>query len=288
MSGLVLLSLFSTACAARPSQCVGFGQAVALGTVARADITEASGLVASRTQDDLLWTHNDSGGQPAIYGLGRDGRDRGSVTLLGADNVDWEDIAIGVGPTGDATIFIGDIGDNDNNRSSITVWRLAEPTAVDADQVVAGAAKLTLRWPEQPTNAEGLAVDPQTNLLLISTKEKRLVRLFQADAMAEAGSQQTLTQVGQIDLSDDVYQGGRRVTALDISPTGDRIFMRTHTQVLVFARPTGTSISDALAVGPCLTPAPSEPQGEALAALSNGFLTLSEGIAPTLWSVSAP
>ena len=53
---------------------------------------ELSGLVLSRS--GLLWTLNDSGGTPQVFALSRTGQLRAAVTLAGATNVDWEDIAI--------------------------------------------------------------------------------------------------------------------------------------------------------------------------------------------------
>ena len=56
---------------------------------------EASGLAASRRTDGLIWTHNDSGGEPVLFALGTDGALRGKVRLEGVTNEDWEDLASG-------------------------------------------------------------------------------------------------------------------------------------------------------------------------------------------------
>lgn len=45
------------------------------------NITEASGLVASRSQKDLLWTHNDSGDELRIFGIYTDGTGTGKNRL---------------------------------------------------------------------------------------------------------------------------------------------------------------------------------------------------------------
>src|SRR5437762_2268766 len=65
------------------------------------DLPESSGVVASRVTPDVYWTHNDSGDGPFVYAfrLSRADRERqiahllGTVELIGATNVDWEDIA---------------------------------------------------------------------------------------------------------------------------------------------------------------------------------------------------
>lgn len=47
------------------------------------DVQEASGLVSSRRNPGVLWTHNDSG-QPLLYAFGTDGKLRGRVSVTGA------------------------------------------------------------------------------------------------------------------------------------------------------------------------------------------------------------
>jgi hypothetical protein len=57
-------------------------------------VTESSGIVASRKNPGIYWTHNDSGDGAYLYAFDREGRDRGRWTVRGATAIDWEDIAI--------------------------------------------------------------------------------------------------------------------------------------------------------------------------------------------------
>ncbi|HJW60574.1 MAG TPA: hypothetical protein VJ931_13170, partial [Actinomycetota bacterium] len=43
-------------------------------------IYESSGLALSRRHRAVLWTHNDSGGGPALYAVGADGRTLATLT----------------------------------------------------------------------------------------------------------------------------------------------------------------------------------------------------------------
>ncbi|HEX5083464.1 MAG TPA: hypothetical protein VFY40_15570, partial [Blastocatellia bacterium] len=80
-------------------------------------INESSGIVASRRNTGVLWTHNDSGGKPFIFAFNRRGKHRGVWRVTGAGAVDWEDMAIGPGPgRGLSYLYIGDIGDNLKKR----------------------------------------------------------------------------------------------------------------------------------------------------------------------------
>ena len=58
------------------------------------EIDECSGIVASRRYSDLYWVHNDSGDRARFFGIDSRGELRVQIEVDGAQNVDWEDIAI--------------------------------------------------------------------------------------------------------------------------------------------------------------------------------------------------
>src|SRR5687767_5426116 len=92
---------------------VGPAKPVLLAHLEDRSIDESSGLIASRRNPDLYWTHNDSGDLPLIFAFDRTGRSRGVWSVSGAYAYDWEDIAYGPGPEPDRHyLYIGDIGDN--------------------------------------------------------------------------------------------------------------------------------------------------------------------------------
>src|SRR5437764_643295 len=51
--------------------------AVLLARLESREVTESSGIVASRRNPGLFWTHNDSGDGPFVYAFDRAGRARG-------------------------------------------------------------------------------------------------------------------------------------------------------------------------------------------------------------------
>ncbi len=81
-------------------------------------LNETSGLIWWNNQ---VWTHNDSGGEPALYAVDTaTGSIRKKVTVSNATNVDWEDIA-----QDDAFIYIGDFGNNANgNRQDLKIYKV--------------------------------------------------------------------------------------------------------------------------------------------------------------------
>jgi hypothetical protein len=272
-------------------------------TVQSRELVEASGIVASRAHDGVLWTHNDSGDTARVIAIARDGTARGVFDLAGADAIDWEDMAIGPGPLGVADhLYMGDIGDNAAERSEIVVYRIAEPDLdiARASPALDGAERITLRYADGPHDAETLLVDPISGHLVIVTKEivagDSGVYVASAEALATGSS--TLERAGTIakttltstktppdDASALVRGVGWLPTGGEISPDGALIAIRTYASVFIWPRQDGQTVAEALAGAPCEAPSAIETQGEAIAFTPDGggYYTVSEGANPTLY-----
>ncbi len=149
-----------------------YGEPRALAKLKEPTVAEASGLAFARTRPGVWFTHNDSGGEPALYAFTLDGTYLGAHPVQGASNRDWEDLAAGPCPTGDERcLYIADIGDNKHVRSEIAVYAVAEPAA---GQPAALMATWHARYPgpDGPKNAETLLVHPLTGRLYLVTKDK--------------------------------------------------------------------------------------------------------------------
>ena len=73
-----LSGFFAANASAGPPQ---FGARINRGSVENSAIREASGLVASRKNPGVLWTHNDAGNSNRLYALNSQGRTLGSYSL---------------------------------------------------------------------------------------------------------------------------------------------------------------------------------------------------------------
>lgn len=260
-------------------------------------LVEASGLAVSRANEGVLWAHNDSGDSARVFAFGEDGGRLGTFKLVGAEAVDWEDMALGpdVDDEGNAVddrdaLYLADIGDNDAVRSNVTLYRVSEP------EVAAGAAVGRVRlddveaypfvYPDGPRDAEALFIDPTDASFYVI--EKSLsggpVGVYRGSIEgwnADAAAMPTLERVGTFRAGPSIAAA---VTGADMTPAGDAIAVRTYASVRLFDRPEGTSVVDALAGRPCRGPVPIEAQGEAVAFTPAGdaYLTLPEGAIPTL------
>ena len=276
---------------ALPAQaCPAFEPPINLGQVAATGLTEASGLVASRTQAGILWTHNDSGDSARVFAIESDGSLRAEYILQGASNRDWEDMAIGPGPTaGQDYLYLADIGDNASARNTVTVYRLPEPqvplaaTAIPIE--VSGAVSLELKYPDGAHDAETLLVDPSTADLYILTKDGStgVSGLYSADYPQNQFGVSTLVHHTDIVFSGNVLE--RSVTGGDISVSGDEILVRTYLSAHLWSRSEAESVASAMQSVACILPLALELQGEAIAFSSEGqnYFTLSEGSNPPIY-----
>jgi len=260
----------------KPALCGPLRSRVA-GRIEAGAARELSGLARSRTQPGVLWTHNDSGDSPRLLAVGDDGRLRAEVQVPGAVNVDWEDIAIRRGE-----LYVADIGDNAARRPSVSVYRVAEPrVGAGAVTSTAAAARIDLRYPRGPRDAEALLADPSSGALVVVDKRfDGRSGVYVADRPA-AGALTTLRRTGRLSLG-----WGELVTAADISADGRTIALRTYASLFLWSRRRGESVATALRRRPCRAGADleREGQGEALALSQNGrsAFTVPEGASPEI------
>lgn len=268
-----------------------FAGAVQVGTLTAPEISEASGIVASRQNPAVLWTHNDTGYPGSVFAISTNGTPLGRWYVPTAFFGNYEDIAIGPGPNPEHQyIYLGDIGDNNLFRQSIRVFRFPEPAVYphfsNAPPVLplVGAQEIELRYPDGPFDAEALLVDPLTGDLFIPTKQTNSARLYRATrAELDSGGPVTMTFIREMS-SGDAF---RSVGAGDISFDGRLIIMRRNGRVWSWNRSPTQTVGDALAgTGTRQQVAANESNlnGEALGfdAYARGYYTTTEGFQPPL------
>jgi len=266
-----------------------------LGTVRDPAIGESSGLAASRRNPGLLWTHNDSGDDPLVFCLDLQGRSCGVWQVTGADAWDWEDMAAGPGPkAGEPYLYLGDIGDNLDQRDEIIVYRIPEPVAGGGGSVstkgspatTAAAEALRLQFPDGPHNAEALLVHPSTGDIYVVSKEAQSAKVYKAAAPLVPSKVAMMIQVGTIRLGTG-SRGLETITGADISPDGRRVAVSTYAQGYELELPEGEVFDDIWAQRPIPVVLGPRPQGEAVAYRLDGraLLTSSEIVPWTLQQV---
>lgn len=92
------------------------------------DVRETSGL---ESVNGKIYTHNDSGGSNLLYEINAvTGDVIRSITINGASNVDWEDLA-----SDNTYLYIGDIGNNLGSRNNLKIYKILK-SDLDTNNIV--------------------------------------------------------------------------------------------------------------------------------------------------------
>jgi hypothetical protein len=245
-------------------------------------LTELSGLAATPTGYVTVNDGADEGSHRKIFYLDRKCAVVRTVSYPSRPR-DTEDLALAA----DGTLWVGDIGDNGENRTTIGLWRLAP-----------GASKpelSRLSYPDGPHNAEALLLTA-TGTPVVVTKTVGTAEIYVPQTSVRAGKTTPLRRAGSVSLpvtgtSNPYSLAGRLlITGGAVSPDGKHAVLRTYADAFEFDV-TGGDLVGALTGGSSRSVAlPDEPQGESVAYSTDGttLLTISEGKDPVLLSYPLP
>jgi hypothetical protein len=252
--------------------CADWADAVPVATVVDPALDELSGLVVSRQNPGIFWTHEDSAGAAALYALDTLGDTVATLELEGVVNEDWEDLALSPCDAG-WCLVVGDIGDLGAGRTDFSLLVVPEPLLDGTPLLSAVPEVRPFTYPSGAEDAESLAVLDDGTPLLVSKRMDASAGIY------------TLP-VGDTVLTHhaDIATGGAdegllaATTAADLS--GTTLLLRTYFHLYTL------DIADLAAPGPLVdVPYALELQGEAVAfdPAQGGFWQVAEGANPTLW-----
>ncbi len=236
-------------------------------------INEASGIGSSKKNPGIFWLHNDSGDTARAFAVDGTGALRATVSFDTVMPTDIEDMAI-EDDGASSFLYFGDIGDNGEARTGLTIHRVAEPALGTgaAETLTIASEKMAVVYPDGAHNAETLLFDPIDKVLVIVTKVAGGPSAFHRIGAFKAGGKATTEKIGEFKI--DLATGG------EISRDGRYIAVRDYsTSTHVWVREPGETLEQAIAKKPCTIPLAVEAQGEAFDFLSDGtgYATTSEG-----------
>jgi hypothetical protein len=269
-------------------------------TAEATDVPESSGVIASRLEPDVYWTHNDSGNPPRVYAFRlspadrarRVAKDLGYVQLRRAFNEDWEDIAYGPG----GMIYLFDGGNNQPcNRQNKCIYRFREPRlepngrpiriGVDSESI--GFEYPDPKDPKLPAardddryDAESLFVHPQTADMYIITKRNNqgvpralVYKLAAADVRWNSRTVYVLKFIADLTLVVPAM-----ATGADIDDSGRHVVVRDYLSAYEFTLAPGRPFDSIFSSSPQVVRLLGEPQGEAICYSRDGkeLITTSE------------
>jgi hypothetical protein len=171
-------------------------------------VPEGSGIVASRTYPGIYWMIADSGNPANLYAIDGTGATQKVFSVSGATNMDWEDIAIDA----NGYIWIGDIGDNSQTRSSYVLYRVSEPNPYGSTTSVPSTA-YRFNYPNGARDSEALFV--WQGIPYIVQKRATITETYTFPTL-DSSRTVTLSYVG-------AFQNGIYITGADISTDGHRL-----------------------------------------------------------------
>jgi hypothetical protein len=211
---------------------------------ARRLLVENSAAALSHTQPGVFFTVNDSGNDPLLFALDTTGADRGVWRVIGATDVDWE--ATSVGPCRAVPVdcvYIGDTGDNFEQRTSRVIYRVREPAARAAGFTGAIIPQaLQYRYADGPHDVEAMYVAPNGDTFLITKRprldaagRRRPALVFRLAADAWTGNGPV-----EAELVDSlpIVPGSapmRLITDASLSLDARNLAVRTYAQIYTFA-----------------------------------------------------
>lgn len=228
-------------------------------------IQEASGVAASTLYPDRLYHVTDSGSGAAFFITDVMGQFPQKVSLADyqPDYLDMEDLSLGSCDNGKSCLFIGNIGDNGESRRNVEI--LLVPEKSDYRETERLHARIRLRYPDRPQNAEAMAVHPNGDIYILTkatepvsggdrfskwfglkTSEKAVAaRLYRLPGqMWHSGLDDTFTLefVGVLDIPGIIGKksastSSQVVTSMDISPDGNRMLVMTYKYIIELFHP---------------------------------------------------
>ena len=200
---------------------------------------EFSGIVRSKTNNNVFWVHNDSGDQPRIFALDSTGhfyqsnryKNYEGITVAGATNVDWEDITV----DDRGNVIIADVGNNGNDRRDLVLYLVPEPSPIASNTTY--IKRIFLNYPDQKEfpdkhdlnyDCEAIFSADDHIYFLSKNRSDSNTKLYRLD-------QQKSEESNPLTLIDTFNINGQ-VTAADASPDGNKIVVITYSAIWVFER----------------------------------------------------
>jgi len=133
-------------------------------------LAEISGMAPSTLHPGVMWVHNDSGDAAKLYALRlSDCAVVGELTLSGVSARDFEGLAMGRDARGRPVLWVGDIGDNRDSWSDVSIYQIREPKKLRNRN--AEVTRYRFTYEDRPHNAETILADPVSQQLWIVTKQ---------------------------------------------------------------------------------------------------------------------
>ena len=127
-------------------------------------LKETSGLIYNG--NGQIWTLNDGGNAASIYLLSDKGEIKKEIKLKDAKNYDWEALT----KDDEGNFYIGDIGNNANNRKHLKIYKIKNPNKVKDNDVSVTEIKFKYKSQDEfPPKKSRLYYDCESMIVINDT-----------------------------------------------------------------------------------------------------------------------
>ncbi len=232
----VFLALIATSAGCQGVSMQGAGPDINLRTITRlpSALIESSGIAVSGS--NRIWSHEDSGNSNELYCFDTTGNLLRTLTVSNTENTDWEDITA----DNDETWFVGDFGNNNNQRTDLAIYIIPDPETIEGNSVSAGIINFSLSDqtafppPSSGRNYDIEAMAWYADSLYLFTKDRSnpftgIVKMY---ALPDQPGSYTARLSGSFFAGSTTGSG--RVTAADINLHTGELMLLTNEKIISF------------------------------------------------------
>ncbi|AEA45670.1 T9SS type A sorting domain-containing protein [Fluviicola taffensis] len=188
-------------------------------------LSESSGAIFF---NDKLITHNDSGNENKLYELDTiSGLVARTVNVTNATNIDWEDIA-----QDETSIYIGDIGNNNGDRTNLKIYKINKIDYLSSTNVTAEIINFNYfdqaDFAPTPNNTEWDAealISIDTNNLILFTKNW-------VNGTTKAYSIPKNSGTFNVSPLPTTLSSGGRITGATYNPSTEKVYLIGYNSIL--------------------------------------------------------
>ncbi|MXN89895.1 hypothetical protein GR160_01530 [Flavobacterium sp. Sd200] len=194
--------------------------------IGKLSLKEVSGLIYIKGQ---LYGQEDSGNKSSIYKIGLDGTTQEEIKIVNAKNTDWEDLA----SDKQGNIYIGDFGNNKNDRKDLAIYRL------NADDLSRVSSVISFHYPDQkefPPKKSNLVFDVEAFLeqngnfyLFTKNRSKGFNGEVKIYRVPNKAGNHTAELLGTLSTCDNFRKCA--ITGADLSPDGTKAVLLSGAKV---------------------------------------------------------
>lgn len=202
-----------------------------------------SSAIEITSQSELIWTVEDSGNKPELFGLDKQGKIIQQISIENTKNNDWEDLT----SDNEGNLYIGDFGNNDNERTDLSIYKISA-TDLTKNQAIP-VRTISFYYPEQKSfppkksernfDVESFFIFQNNFYLFTKNRSSKFDGTTHLYRVPNASGNHKATLIASFKTCEKFSSCA--ITSADMSPSGKTIALLSSDQVWLFTNFTGDS-----------------------------------------------